>query len=92
MAVPEDLILDIFNPSFAFVCSQGFGAVLRGDLESGSTIQVASNFSGPSAVAWGRGVSDENSLYLTTNGGIKGVLGNGVGQEVSRIDLGDIVL
>jgi len=89
ITVPDDLILDIFNPNLAFVCSQGLEAVLRVDLASGETTQIAGNFTGPSAVAWGRDVSDVGSLYLTTNGGIKGDM---AAQGVSRIDLGDMAL
>jgi len=87
--VPDDLILDPFNPKLAFVCSQGLGAVLRVDMETGTTVPVATNFTGPSAVAWGRDASDESSLYLTTNGGIQGDAGV---QGVNRIDLGSMVL
>jgi hypothetical protein len=89
VTVPDDLILDPFNPKLAFVCSQGLGAVLRVDMETGTTVPVATNFTGPSAVAWGRDASDESSLYLTTNGGIQGDAGV---QGVNRIDLGSMVL
>jgi hypothetical protein len=89
VTVPDDLILDNFNPNLAFVCSQGLGEVLRVDLRSGATVPVASNFSGPTALAWGRDVSDESSLYLTTNGGIKG---DNAAQAMNRIDLGNAVL
>ncbi|KAE9369691.1 hypothetical protein N431DRAFT_511362 [Stipitochalara longipes BDJ] len=89
LTLPDDLILDTFNPSVAFVCYQGLGAALRVDLVSGETVSVASNFSGPSAVAWGRDVSDGSSLYLTINGGIKGDV---AAQAMNRIDLGNMVL
>lgn len=88
----DDLILDSQNN--AFICQQinvlsrvalnGTEQVIAGTADSNT-----SSLLGPTAAAWGRLPGDQNSLYITTNGG---QLGQGVvgSQALSRIDLGSL--
>jgi len=57
---------------------------------TGTYHSLNSSVVGPSALRFGRGVSDRWSLYITTNGGLPAVLGGSVptAAGISRIDLG----
>ncbi|KIW93080.1 uncharacterized protein Z519_05685 [Cladophialophora bantiana CBS 173.52] len=69
---PDDLILD--NAGTAYICQQ-VNAVSRvagngtEQIIAGSANSNDSSLLGPTAVAWGRLLTDKNKLYVTTNGG-----------------------
>ncbi|KAL8825594.1 MAG: hypothetical protein Q9170_007738 [Blastenia crenularia] len=62
----------------------GETTVLAGSPEDTSTI------AGPTAAAFGRGLIDKTSLYISSSGGIAGYISGNftVGGRISRIDLG----
>ena len=88
VSTPDDFVLD--NAGNAFICQQvGQDTVSFYNKSSGSVTPLVPSGSlvGPTAVRWGRSVSDRTSLYVTTNGGL-GM--SPAEQGVSRLDVGDI--
>jgi len=88
----DDLILD--DSGTAYICQQvnslsrvtlnGTQQVIAGTPNSNS-----SSLLGPTAVAFGRGASDRNTLYITTNGGQSAATGQTpASQGLSSVDLG----
>ena len=88
ISTPDDFVLD--EAGNAYICQQGVNVVLFYDASRGGGIVTPlvrdGSLVGPTAVRWGRGVSDATSLYVTTNGGF-GMKPSD--QGVSRLDVRD---
>ena len=89
----DDFALD--PQGYAYVASPR-NAVIKLDLQTGAQLVVAGKFNestsdivSASSVRFGRGDSDQTSIYVTTNGGAF-VGAPPSSQGISRIDIGDI--
>ncbi|RFU30697.1 hypothetical protein B7463_g5671, partial [Scytalidium lignicola] len=86
----DDFILD--SQGDTYICQQINSlsrVTLDGKLEliAGTPGSNSSSLLGPTAAAWGRFPRDQNSLYITTNGGQSAAAVSN-SQGLSRIDLG----
>jgi hypothetical protein len=91
---PDDFILSPSlsarqSPCSAFICFPAAGALGQVDLLTGVTTRIANNLTGPTAVAWGRGLVDRErgSLYVTLSGGV--IIPPGL-QGLARVDVGNL--
>lgn len=86
----DDLVLDCKGNAYVAgpldvltrVYPNGEKEVIAGTFNSNNSALI-----GPSAVRFGRLESDQYSLYVTTNGGVQGIVPGSAG--ISRVDLGE---